>query len=94
MPRPYIHNWRIINYVGTRHAVSGRERTIILQPAIGRGFTHKNPAKVRTRGPGNLDARIGRNNAVTSLLSETHIAVLKANRIVASMEDAWSLLQT
>ena len=33
-------------------------------------------------------------HAVTSLLSETHIAVLPVARIVAGMEDAWSLLRT
>lgn len=33
-------------------------------------------------------------HAVTSLLPETHIAVVKTARIVAGMEDAWSLLRT
>ncbi|MGH8718223.1 MAG: LutC/YkgG family protein, partial [Burkholderiales bacterium] len=32
-------------------------------------------------------------HAVTSLLPETHIAIVKAARIVASMEDGWSLLR-
>lgn len=33
-------------------------------------------------------------HATTSLLPETHIAVLSAQRIVASMEDVWELLRT
>ncbi|HET6757145.1 MAG TPA: lactate utilization protein C [Burkholderiales bacterium] len=33
-------------------------------------------------------------HAVTSLLPETHIAIVKAARIVASMEDGWSLLRS
>ena len=33
-------------------------------------------------------------HAVTSLLPETHIAVVKTARIVAGMEDAWSFLRT
>jgi L-lactate dehydrogenase complex protein LldG len=35
-----------------------------------------------------------RTPAATSLLPETHIAVVRAGRIVPSMEDAWSLLRS
>lgn len=32
--------------------------------------------------------------AATSLLPETHVAIVPVNRLVATMEDAWSLLRT